>query len=185
MRLPILLLILLYQFCFGQEICFEDSINQFSYFHGNLGYDLIILKGGDGCLPYYNELYLVRKDSLLYSLNNKYEFQGYKGQIFKESKKDGAYYYILTINDRPLTNKIFVIITNADTTYTLGPSQNTMMDFVGDIDHDGYVEIGGFDQYNESGSAYSGHYEIFEARDGYPVDSTLTNFILGLWRQKK
>jgi hypothetical protein len=150
----------------------KSTIVQRSYYHGKLNYDYIKLSEIEETgLPSYSKLEIFRSDSLIYSFKREgYEFIGYNDNIFEEFILSDFYYYLVRLSDRPLPDKFFVIISNEDSTFNLGITNNTTANIIGDIDSDGYIEVGGQYDYNNF------KYNIFEIRKNFPIDTALTNF---------
>lgn len=147
------------------------SINQISYFHGDIDRDSVVLSGvEDSEFQYFSKIDIFRKGKKMFELEDKnMELQGFQGKCFIETSNDKGYFYIFTYNDRPLPNKYLIIKVESDSVYLFGITGNSTAEIFGDIDRDGMFEIGGYQDYNDK------NIYVFEISDKFKKDKTLSD----------
>ena len=111
----------------------------------NLSDSVVLTTQQDDILPMYSGIEIYRKGKLIFNYrNNEVEIRGFSNSFFTEYfNKKKSFDYIFKCDDRPNPDKYLIVRTDSDTTFLLGISENSTGTIFGDIDLDGYFEIGG------------------------------------------
>ncbi len=170
------------------------TIYQFSYQHGGLDKDSVVLLSKVDKTDFYNQIQIFRGQQKIFDHADKnLEIIGTPLNFFTEQEIEtySEYFYILRLFNAPSPDKFLIIKTTKEKTTLFGVTDSNTADIFGDIDYDGKFEIGGFIDYCEAGPngqtkcPYNDMYRVFEIADNFPTDTVLTKYFTGLFKKKK
>jgi hypothetical protein len=168
-----------------------QTIYQFSYQHGGLGKDSVVLLRSDDKSDYYDHIQIFRGQQRIFDhTDHNLEIMGTPLNFFTEQyiEADKGYFYILRLFNAPSPDKFLIIKTTKEQTTLFGVTDSNSADIFGDIDFDGKFEIGGWiDHCQEGGPTKcpdTDLYKVFEIGDNFPPDTVLTTFFKGLIKKR-
>jgi hypothetical protein len=170
----------------------KTSIFQKSYQHWKSISDSIVLTSLDGEeSDIFNKISIFRENKLVFDYSDEYlQVIGMPYSLFVEQETvfQKEYYYIFKLFGGFHFENYLIIKTTPDTTFIFGKTKTNSALIFGDIDFDGNIEIGGFSDLCEE---YENHecpdttlFEVFEIRDGFPIDLALTRYFRKLLVKK-
>ena len=161
------------------------SIYQFSNQHCGLGSffgsDSVVLTRNS---PNYNydRILIYRNKKLIFEYSEEnLEVIAFPHSLFIEhqNKVCKEWFYIFKLFGGHLPDYFLIISTSIDKTYLFGKTITSTAEIFGDVDYDGKFEIGGFEWYceaDDSSCSMKNLYSVFEIDEGFPIDTTLTNY---------
>ena len=170
------------------------TIYQFSYHHGGLDKDSVVLLSKIDKSDFYNQIQIFRGQQKIFDHKDKnLEIIGTPLNFFIEQdiKTYSEYFYILRLFNGPSPDKFLILKTTKEKTTLFGVTDSNTADIFGDIDYDGKFEIGGLIDYCEAGPdgqtrcPYKDMYKVFEIDDNFPTDTLLTKYFKELIKKKK
>ena len=159
----------------------NKSIYQFSYSHGKMGKDSVVLIR-DTESEFYNKLLIYRDKKLKYESNDStLQIEGVPYGLFVEQEIVcfDSYYYIFKLFNAPDPSQFLILYIKKDSITQFGITKSSTAEIFGDIDYDGKIEIGGFESYCEADDKACSSkilYSIFKIDKGFPIDKRLTNY---------
>jgi hypothetical protein len=139
-------------------------------------------------LPFYTAIKVYRKGKIIYThKDTTIELCGSGRNLFTEAciPETSDSYLIFTASGRPGADYFLVLKKTKDTYTKLGTTPYSTAEIFGDIDYDGVFEIGGLRGYDDGGESIdeslkmiAREYQIFEIKNGFPLDSTLMKALL-------
>lgn len=156
----------------------SDTIYQVSMI--SQGDTVFLTNKQDPLMSVYGQLTLNRKGKVLLNYyENDMEIRGSQDAIFDEYYTPNiGHLYFFRYDDRPLYDRVLVICSKKDTAFVVGITENNSNTIFGDVDLDGFFEIGGQKQQNNRESV------VFEIRDRINIDTTLTQILNKLIKSK-
>ena len=137
-------------------------------------------------LGLYQRLEVSVKGDIQLTIEEKY--LELEGQNFELSPKclyatDTCTIYLITANNRPEPNFYYLLKQVGDRVELIGKTETLTKDLFGDVDNDGFLEIGGFNTYCEGSTMEDfddpafclDNFRVYEVRDSI-VRDTLTEF---------
>jgi hypothetical protein len=169
-----------------------SSIFQKSYQHWESISDSVVLTSMEGeAYDIFNKISIYRENKLVFNYaDENLQVIGMPYYLFVEQEIvfHKEYYYIFKLFGGYHYENYLIIKTTPDTTYIFGKTKTNSAIILGDIDFDGKIEIGGFSDLCEE---YEYHecpdttlFEVFEIREGFPIDVTLTRYFRKLLIKK-
>ncbi len=164
----------------GRQIELKN-IYQFSYQHGGLGRDSVVLLNSDNKSEFYDGIQIFRGQQLIIDYQEKnLEIIGTPQNVFVEHSRrtQNEYFYIFKIFEGQSPNSFLIVITSKEESSIFGKTETNSADIFGDIDYDGKFEIGGWTDYCQEDDSNKcpdmNLYRVFEIDDNFPTDTTLT-----------
>jgi hypothetical protein len=157
------------------------SIYQFSYSHGEMGTDSIVLIRYPES-EFYNKLLIYRDKKLKYESNDStLQIEGVPYGLFVEQEIvfSKSYYYIFKLFNAPDPSKFLILYITKESITQFGITKPSTAEIFGDIDSDGKFEIGGFESYCEADDkacSSKNLYSVFKIDKGFPIDKKLTKY---------
>ena len=157
------------------------SIYQFSYWHGEMEKDSVVLIR-DPESEFYNKILIYRDKKLKYESNDSnMQIEATPYGLFVEQEIIGykSYYYIFRLFNAPDPSQFLILYITKDSITQFGITKPSTAEIFGDIDYDGKFEIGGFESYCEAGDKKcisKDLYSVFKIDKGFPIDKKLTNY---------
>ena len=172
---------------------YYNPIYQLSYPHLRLPKDSVVLAYiGNEETDFYNSIKIFRNKKLIFTqFDPTWELIAYPERIFFEqwNGPEPNYYYILELFGGSSPSKFLIINTKANETKLFGITPSSSADIFGDIDFDGFFEIGGFIDYcqedSQSKCPDSTLYQIIRITDNFPVAKELTTYFRRILMKKK
>ena len=107
--------------------------------------------------------------------SNTLELEGKNFEFSSENvfKTDSSIFYLITANNRPEPNYYYLLKQVGQKIELIGQTEPSTKDLFGDIDNDGYLEIGGFNTHCQGATAENfddpdfclDHFRVFEIRN--------------------
>ena len=150
-----------------------------SYEHYPVGKDSIVLKEQTD-FPYFGKIEIYRKGNKIFNYSEKnLEIEGYPYQVCTEyDSVNSHWFYIFKYSDRPAPNKYLIVKGNLKEIKLIGITKNSSADILGDIDYDGFIELGGLSEYTDSKTNFKKDYKIIKIKEGFPEDTILTKLFV-------
>ncbi len=132
----------------------------------------------------YSEITIFRKGIPIFHFqSDSLEVRGYQGSLVTENYNPSGYMeYIFKCDERPEPDRYLVVRIRKDTATLLGVSPHSSGEIFGDVDLDGYFEIGGVSSWTEEGD--TPEFRVFKVDEKFPVDRRLTESIQSIIRSK-
>lgn len=134
--------------------------------------DSVVLKGvAEPGMHLYSGIEIHRRGVKLFDSTTREEIEGFEGHTMREFQGKAGRQYVFTISDRPSPDKYWVLELRGDSVVSLGFTPNSTAEVFGDVDADGFVEVGGIEAYHDATGENS--FRVFELRKGFPRDARL------------
>jgi hypothetical protein len=166
------------------------SVYQFSYWHGGMDRDSVVLIRTSPS-EMYSKLRIYRNQRLKYESNDsmsQFECVPYGLFVEHEIACYKSYYYIFRLLNAPDPSQFLILYVTKDSITQFGITKPCTAEIFGDIDYDGKFEIGGLETYCEADDKTclsKDWFSVFKIEKGFPIDRKLTEYLNPRLRAKK
>jgi hypothetical protein len=166
----------------------QDHVSKLTWGYIKSESDSVVLSNPfEENMPYFTTINIFRKNTKIFTFHDSsVEFDGsdiiFTEHLLKSAKNSQL---IFRCSGRPGDDYFFVIQQTEKGYRKLGYTPTSSSEIFGDIDHDGFFEIGGFENLHEYGNTkeeliknVKREYKIFKIKDSFPLDTILMNRML-------